>query len=249
MTDAVIAADRGYNSSQVLIFLSQVLGASLLGTHKRDLWYPFVFGDGAIRARHRGMAVSERGCRAVYNARLKNTCAASCGRPIEAVLYRESCSGRVAAMILNNPSKFHSRGFTVVPHDRFQGEPNKLSWVVDHQTLFDTDSVCGKRKDCRVDSLKCAFRSSSSMRSPASFLLSFDENLSTFVSFSLILLMSRSIAKYHSHLLCAKRVRFSPRAFSFLETFKSSVLVNLNRNVHFPAPSAFPPNSERRRRL
>ena len=33
--------------------------------------YPFVFGDGAIRARHKGMVISERRCRAVYNERLK----------------------------------------------------------------------------------------------------------------------------------------------------------------------------------
>ena len=62
MTDANIAADRGYNSREVLAFLSKDLGVSVIGTHKRDLTYPFVFGDGAIRVRHKGMVVSESGC-------------------------------------------------------------------------------------------------------------------------------------------------------------------------------------------
>lgn len=44
MTDAIIAAGRGYNSSEVLEFLSKGLGVSSIGTHKRDLSYSFVLG-------------------------------------------------------------------------------------------------------------------------------------------------------------------------------------------------------------
>ena len=45
------AADRGYNSKETIAFLSETLGASWIGTHKRDMWYLFVFGDGPI-SRH-----------------------------------------------------------------------------------------------------------------------------------------------------------------------------------------------------
>ena len=46
-------------------------------------------------------------------------------------------------MILNNPRTFRSRGFTVVPHDRFRGEGDKLQAITEIQTLF--DSRVGKR--------------------------------------------------------------------------------------------------------
>ena len=67
----IFAADGSYKSKETISFLSDKLGASLLGTHKNNLWYPFVSGEGLISRRHRGMNVSERGCRAVHTARQK----------------------------------------------------------------------------------------------------------------------------------------------------------------------------------
>lgn len=123
MPDAIFAADRGYNSKDTISFLSDVLGASLIGTHKRDLWNPYVFGDGPISKKHRGMDVSEKGCRAVYTARLKNTVnRGSTVRVAEGCLYRESCSGRIAALIHNNRNIFPSRGFTIVSKESFRQE-------------------------------------------------------------------------------------------------------------------------------
>ena len=73
MTDAVFAADRGYNSTETIQLINERLGATAIGSHKRSLDYPFVFGDGPISKKHKGMIVSEKGCRAVYSA-TKKTC-------------------------------------------------------------------------------------------------------------------------------------------------------------------------------
>ena len=121
MPEAVFAADRGYNSKETIEFVGGTLGASLLGTHKRDLWYPYVFGDGPITARHKGVVVSEKGCRAVYNARLRSG-ARSQIRQVEACIYRESCSGRIAALVHNNAAMFPSRCFTVVLKEAFRSD-------------------------------------------------------------------------------------------------------------------------------
>ncbi|CDF34053.1 unnamed protein product [Chondrus crispus] len=139
MADAIFAADRGYNTKETLNFVSKTLGASLLGTHKRDMTYPFVFGSGAITRRSKGMVVSEKGCRAVYVATLKsNLSVRRSGRELEACLYRESCSGRIAAMIHNNRRLFKSRSFTIVPHSRFRGQ-EPLSVLAEEQVIFDAD--------------------------------------------------------------------------------------------------------------
>ena len=95
MAEAIFAADRGYNSKQTLQFDGDVLGASIIGTHKRDLTYPYVFGSGPITKRAKGMVVSEKGCRAVYIATKKTEGSTRrVGRDLEACLYRESCSDR-----------------------------------------------------------------------------------------------------------------------------------------------------------
>ena len=123
LPDAIFPADRGYNSKESIEFVSGVLGASILGTHRRDMWYPYVFGDGPISRRHKGMVISEKGCRAVHTARLRNgTSRASRARAVEACVYRESCSGRVAALIHNNSSLFPSRCFTIVFRDSYRDE-------------------------------------------------------------------------------------------------------------------------------
>lgn len=127
--NAIFDADRGYNSKETIAFLSDDLGASLLGTHKRDLWYPFVFGDGPISWRHRRMDVSERGCRAVYTACSKEGRGrGSQVRRAEACVYRASSSGRIAALIHNNRSLFPSRCGTVVLREtfRFSGSIERL---------------------------------------------------------------------------------------------------------------------------
>lgn len=123
LPDVIFAADRGHNSRESIEFVYTVLGASILDTHKRDMWYPYVFGDGPISRRHKGMAISGRGCRAVYTARLRNgTSRASRARAVDACVYRESCSGRVAALIHNNSSLFPSRCFTIVFRDSYRDE-------------------------------------------------------------------------------------------------------------------------------
>ena len=136
MMDAIVAADRGYNSKETINFVSNVLGASLIGTHKRDLWFPYVFGDGPISRRHRGMVVSERGCRAIYSARLKGSACNRQMRAVEACLYRKRCSGRIAAMIHNNGFPFPSRCFTVVLKEAFRS-PDSVAKVQDSLILFD----------------------------------------------------------------------------------------------------------------
>ena len=121
MPEAIFAADRGYNSKDTIQFVGGTLGASLIGTHKRDMWYPYVFGDGRITVRHKGVLVSAKGCRAVYNARLRPTAGDNFGaRPVEACIYRESCSGRIAALVHNNSSLFPSRCFTLVLKEAFR---------------------------------------------------------------------------------------------------------------------------------
>ena len=61
MADALFAADRGYNSKETISFVNKTLGATGIGTHKRSPDFPFVFGDGAVRKRHKGMEMSEQG--------------------------------------------------------------------------------------------------------------------------------------------------------------------------------------------
>ena len=69
------------------------------------------------------MVVSESECRAVYIATKKcEGQARRIRRDLGACLYRESCSGRIAAMIHNNKKLFNSRSFTIVPHSRFRVE-------------------------------------------------------------------------------------------------------------------------------
>ena len=57
MADAIFAADRGYNVKETISFINETLGATGLGTHKRSLDFPYVFGNGPIAKRHKGMPV------------------------------------------------------------------------------------------------------------------------------------------------------------------------------------------------
>lgn len=95
MSDAVFAADRGYNTKRTIELL-QRLGATGLGTHKRTPSFPFSFGEGAVARKHKGVRIPEVGSRAVYSARISSTQRSS--QRVEAIVYRESYSGRVAAL-------------------------------------------------------------------------------------------------------------------------------------------------------
>ena len=119
MPDAVFATDRGYNSKETISFINERLGATGIGTHKRSLDYPFVFGNGPINKRHKGKFVSEKGCRAVYSAVWKPS--GTNGKIVEAFVYRESYSGRTAAMYHNDMHRFGSHTFTLTPKSGFRG--------------------------------------------------------------------------------------------------------------------------------
>ena len=71
MADAIFAADRGYNCKQSIELVSNKLGSTCFGTHKRSQDFPCVFGEGPIGKRHKGMVVSEKGCRAIYSVKQK----------------------------------------------------------------------------------------------------------------------------------------------------------------------------------
>ena len=115
MPDAIFASDRGYNGTRIMQLINERLGATSLGTHKRTLDYPFVFGHGRISKRHKGRRVSEKGCRSSYSAIKKS----KKGRDVEACLYREAYSGRIAAYYHNNVRLFGSSKFTLVPRQAF----------------------------------------------------------------------------------------------------------------------------------
>ena len=74
MDDAIFASDRGYNAKETIRFLCEKLKASAIGTHKRSLDFPFVFGEGNISKKHKGMVIAERGYRSTYSAHKKKNC-------------------------------------------------------------------------------------------------------------------------------------------------------------------------------
>ena len=120
MADAIFAADRGYNCKQSIEFVSNKLGSSCFGTHKRSLDFPFVFGEGPIRKRHKGMVVSEKGFRAIWSAKQKIPSGSS-RRQVQASVYRESFSGRIGAVYSNNERMLSSTKFTLDSREAFRG--------------------------------------------------------------------------------------------------------------------------------
>lgn len=116
MTDTIFSSDRGYHTKETISFINTQLGAIGLGTHKKTLDYPFCFGDGPIAKKHKGMNICEKGTRAVYTATRKE----KKGSSIEAVVYRESYSGRVAVMYHNCQQLFSRKKYTIVPQDRYR---------------------------------------------------------------------------------------------------------------------------------
>lgn len=139
MPDEVFAADRAYNSKETISFVSDALGASLLRTYRRALWFLYVFGDGPISCHHKVMDVSETGWRAIYTSRLKAV-GSNIVRGSEACVYRESCSGRIDALVHKNSSMFTSRCFTIVLCDTFRTATaaQKLDAAM---TVFDSDAL------------------------------------------------------------------------------------------------------------
>lgn len=118
MRDALIAADRGYNHKESINCINDLLGATALRTHKHSLDYQLVFGDRPVRELHKAVPISEKGCRAIYSVRRKPKTAA--GRPIEAVVYRESYSGRLASVYHNNERFFKASKFILIPKTEYK---------------------------------------------------------------------------------------------------------------------------------
>lgn len=127
-------ADRGYNSKETISFLNDKLGATALGMHKQSMDYTFVFGDSRIRKRHKGMVVARGGGRAIYSARKE---AGSSERVVEAAFYRQSFSGRIAAIYHNDPKMFGATKFVLVPKGLFRGGLT-ASMIEELQVLYNT---------------------------------------------------------------------------------------------------------------
>ena len=84
----MVAADLRYCFSEVLEFLN-AQRASFIGTHKRGLDYPFVFGKGPVTRRHKGMQDTENGPRAIYSTTKKGPKGSVTG----AIIYGQSARG------------------------------------------------------------------------------------------------------------------------------------------------------------
>ena len=152
MTDAVFAADRSYNSTETIQLINERLGATAIGTRKRSLDYPFVFGDGPISKTHKGMIVSEKGCRAVYSATKK---AAASGKKVQALLYREGYSVTIAAMYHNDVENFGAHSYTLIPKNGYR-ELLSEEGIRQAQEVFcasDVNRGEGGRAPCRSDAL------------------------------------------------------------------------------------------------
>ena len=61
MSDAVFAAEKGYNCEKTIDSISKTLRASALVTHQRSVEYPLVFGEGSIQKKYRSLTVLEKG--------------------------------------------------------------------------------------------------------------------------------------------------------------------------------------------
>lgn len=136
MADAVFAPDRGHNCKESITLFNETLGATGIGTHKRSLDFPFVFGETALAKKQKGPKVAEKGCRAIYSATKKGQ---GFGRDVEADVYMESFSGRIAAVYHNNVKVLGAHKFTLVPKNNFRGSLNVNAKKIQAlQTLHDT---------------------------------------------------------------------------------------------------------------
>lgn len=144
MSDTVFASDRAYNNQQTIKFINEKLGATGLGTHKRTNQFPFIWGDVILAQHHQGKVVSEKGCRSIYSA--ERTQQPRHGRKEEAIVYRESFSGRVAALYHNNKQLFSSKKFTIVPREKYRGSFS-LQKIEKEQIIFKPCN-CDVDEDC-----------------------------------------------------------------------------------------------------
>ena len=120
MADAIFATDQGYNCKQSIEFVSNKPGSTCFGTQNRSLDFGFVFSEGPIRKRYKGMVVSEKGCRAIYSPKQKIRSGSS-RRQVQASVYRNSLLGRIAAVYSNNERMLSSTKFKLVPREEFRG--------------------------------------------------------------------------------------------------------------------------------
>lgn len=94
------------------------------------------------------MIIAEKGCRAVYSARKKTT-NASRARQVEAILYRESCIGRIVAAHHDNLRLFGARRFTLLPKHNYRRVVEKertseIKTVKDRNKVFSSSSILGR---------------------------------------------------------------------------------------------------------
>lgn len=102
------------------------------------------------------MNIGEKGSRAVYAATKKGTKGTK-GNNIQALVYRESYSGRVAAMYHNNLRLFGANRYTIVPQDRFRNacrdydieeaqivHEDDFSYRNGSQSVFEADKESGR---------------------------------------------------------------------------------------------------------
>ena len=89
-----------------------MIGASCIGACKRSVSFPFVFGDKALRKRHRGMVISERRLRVVYSAVKSYQ-----GKQEEkfGLLCTERVLKEIATVYRNDESTFGAQKFCVIP--------------------------------------------------------------------------------------------------------------------------------------
>lgn len=118
MTDTIFASDRAYNCKESIKFINETLGATGIGTHKRGYSFPFTWGEVRPRKKYKGNTVSEKGCRAVYSANCNIR--SQSGKTIQAIVYRQSFSGRIAAVYHNDTSLFSADNFSLVPKDTYR---------------------------------------------------------------------------------------------------------------------------------
>lgn len=99
--DAVFAADRAYNGQKSIKLVNETLGGTGIGTHKRSLDFPFMFGESTLTKKHKYFKVAEKGTKKgqVF------------GPDAEAAVYRERFYGRIAEVYHNNFEVFGAHTF------------------------------------------------------------------------------------------------------------------------------------------
>ena len=87
------------------------------------------------------MVISEKGCRAVYCAMKPSS--KRTGRALQASVYRESFSGRIAAVYSNDESRFGAHKFCVVPKEGYRSSFTSQQ-VEEVQVIYDRRTDTGQ---------------------------------------------------------------------------------------------------------